>query len=121
MLETILPLNPRLRKQVLLWGILGVVVGAGSILALMAYLGHGAASQATALQVGAEPMRYVLFVAEVAIVIPVLSLAGLLSYLAVKILKSGQYPPPGIQLLHGTRIQMGDAARDIARLCLLFA
>ncbi len=121
MLETIVPVNPRLRKQALLWGILVAVVGAGGILTLVVYLQRLTASQQVTPQSGVEHVRYVLFLAEAGIVIPVLSLAGMLGYLAMRVFRSGQYPPPEMQVLRDTKIRTGRAAQHAAKICLLFA
>jgi hypothetical protein len=114
--ETIVPVNSRLRKQAFLWGIIVAVVGAGGLLALVVHLDDLAASPQIAPQPG-----YMHFLAEAGIMVPALSLAGMLSYLALRIWKSGQYPPPGMQVLRDTKIRTGRAAQNAARICLLFA
>lgn len=114
--EPIVPVNSRLRKRALLWGIIVAVVGAGGLLALVVYLEDLAASPQVAPQPG-----YMRFLAEAGIMVPALSLAGLLSYLALRIRRSGQYPPPGMQVLRDTTIRTGRAAQNAARICLLFA
>jgi hypothetical protein len=119
--DTIVHLNPRLRKQALFWGILIAVVGAGSIIALVVTQEHLNASPQIAPQPMAGHMRYLLFLAEAGIMVPVLSLTGMLSYLASKIWRSGQYPPPGMQVLRDTKIRTGRAARNMAGICLLLA
>jgi len=116
MSETIIPVNSRLRRQALLWGIIVAVVGAGGLLALVVYLEDLTASP----QLVPQP-AYLRFLAEAGIMVPAFSLAGLLSYLALKISRSGQYPPPGMQVLRDTQIRTGRAARNAARICLLSA
>ena len=116
MSETIIPVNSRLRKQALFWGIIVAVVGAGGLLALVVHLEDLTASP----QLVPQP-AYLRFLAEAGIMVPAFSLAGLLSYLARKISRSGQYPPPGMQVLRDTPIRTGRAARTAARICLLSA
>jgi hypothetical protein len=116
---TLLPANACLRKQALLWGTCIAVVGAGGILALGIYLERLTASPQVAAQSGAGYALSVLFLAEAVIMIPVLSLAGMLSYLALRVWRSGQYPPPGMEALRDTKIRTGQAARGIAKVCLL--
>src|SRR5262245_37017787 len=118
---TLLPVNPRLRKQALLWGVLVAVVGASGILALGIYLESLTTSPQVAVQPGAGHTPFILFVAEVVIMIPVLSLAGMLSYLALRVWRSGEYPPPGMEALRDTKIRTGTAAQGVATVCLLLA
>src|SRR5262249_17697172 len=48
-------------------------------------------------------------------------LAGIVSYLAVRVLKTGQYPPPGMRVMQDTKLRTGKEARGTAILALTLA
>ena len=43
------------------------------------------------------------------------SLAGVLSYMALQVLSSGQYPPPGMRVIRDTQLRTGSRATALAQ------
>src|SRR5205823_13951381 len=46
---------------------------------------------------------------------------GVLSYTALQVLRSGQYPPPGMRVIRDTRLRMGSRAIVLAQVGLVLA
>jgi hypothetical protein len=109
-----IPADLRLRTHLLVWGARVLVIGAGGLLALLAYLNTLAALYPAAPELAAARFhRLTLLVAGVLVVLTS-GVAGLCSFLAMRILHTGHYPPPGMHVIRETPLRTGRPARRVA-------
>ncbi len=91
-----IPADPRLHTRLIVWGTCTLVIGAVCLLALKAYLNDLAALSPVAPQLAAEKFHHLALLVAAGLLVLTAGVAGLCSYLALRILRTGQYPPPGM-------------------------
>jgi len=114
MYETVIPADTRLRTQVIVWGTCTLVLGLACILYLNTYLDALTALHTAAPQLAAEQIQRLFFLLAIGIALLTGLLAGIVSYLAVRVLKAGQYPPPGMRVIRDTKLKTGREAKFTA-------
>jgi hypothetical protein len=109
-----IPADPRLRTRLIVWGTCTLVIGAVGLLALKAYLNDLAALSPGAPQLAAEKFHHLALLVVAALLVLTAGGAGLCSYLALRILRTRQYPPPGMPVWWETPLRTGRRACGIA-------
>ena len=121
MRETILPADHSLRRQTFLWGVLLAVLGIVGIRYLASYLDGLTALQLTDPQRAAEKYTRLLLLLAAGDALIACSLGGVLIYFSCRVLRSGQFPPPGMRVIQDTRLRTGSGARFVAVAALALA
>ena len=112
--ELMIPADRDHRKKVVIWAVLFALVGAFSVLALYAtFMGLESLAEA-------DPEKALQKLKKILTVITVLNafasslFAIYFTSVAARIIKSGQYPPPGMRVLRDTKLRTGKAAKWMA-------
>src|SRR5438034_6363567 len=111
----------RLRRRVLLCVVLMVVVGGLMLWRVDVYLNALVILKSTDLHQVAQHVSRLLLLLAACTALLTVSLAGGLSYTALQVLRSGQYPPPGMRVIRDTRLRTGSKATALAQVGLVLA
>ena len=111
----------RLRRRVLLSIVLMVVMGGLVLWRLDAYLDALVILKKTDPHGVAQHVSRLLLLLAACTALLTVSLAGVLSYMALQVLSSGQYPPPGMRVIRDTQLRTGSRATALAQVGLVLA
>jgi hypothetical protein len=119
----IIQADPQVRRRVLAGLVLSTLIGVVAVVAADAYV-----NQLVAL-LSITPHRAVIQIQRFAIILATVillltsALSGVLGYFSLRVLCSGQYPPPGMKVLRDIPLQTGKSAacRALAALVLAIA
>ncbi|QTA93714.1 hypothetical protein [Desulfonema magnum] len=109
----IIPADKKLRKQTIVALLICIPIGLFLIQSLSAYIEEFESLIATDIELATVKIKKLLTIITVINAIFSSALALHLSSLAIKILKSGCYPPPGMRVIKDTPLQIGKKAKNI--------
>jgi len=121
MTEHIIPVDKKLRKQTLIGLLLLILIGAFLIQAILAHFEEIKSLAITNPDLSVLKVKE--FVCWVIILNAILSLAFCVYFvsIAIRILKSKRYPPPGMRVIKDTRLQTGKKAKAMAIVQIIMA
>lgn len=113
--------DPRLRKRAIIVILTTALVGVLYLYWLSGFLHEVELLSMTDWKAAIEKLWPPLLATIVAVLCSSGAVAGILTYLAVRVYRTGQYPPPGIRVLWDTPLRTGRAATVAATLILILA
>lgn len=108
--------DPQLRARLLVWGTCVVGMGIGCLFFLKGRLDRLAALSTAAPELAAEQFQRLAVRVAALLLVLTGAVGSLGSYLALRILRTGQYPPPGLRVVRDTPLRTGRPARRVALL-----
>jgi hypothetical protein len=121
MYEPFLSADRALRKQVLLWSLVAAVLGLAIIRYVALYLDDLTALQLTDPHLTAEKYAQLVLLLAASNALVSCGLGGVLIYFSSRVLRSRQFPPPGMKVLWDTHLRTGSEAKFIAVTALAIA
>jgi hypothetical protein len=114
MIQDIVPADKEYRKRFIFFLVLIVIVFAVTILSIKSYLDQMAQLTRENPNLAAEKVMFLLKWWMGLGSLPILGLAVYQILLARRVLKSGQFPPPGMKVVRDTKIKTGGKAKKVA-------
>jgi hypothetical protein len=109
------------RARVLIALVLCTILGVIAFVAGDTYVEQLMTLSTTAPQLAIAKIRHFVVVLASVVMLLALGLTGVLGYLSLQVLRSGQYPPPGMKVLRDTPVQTGSRATRRAVVGMLLA
>jgi hypothetical protein len=106
--------DSRLRTHLVGWGACTLVLGTSCLWTLSTYLDHLQTLSIAAPELAAEKFRHLALWIAAGLFLLTGGVAGLGSTIAIRILRAGQYPPPGLHVVRDTPLRTGRQARRVA-------
>jgi hypothetical protein len=112
--QDIVPADKEFRKRFIIFLVLIVIVFAVTILSMKSYLDQMAQLTRENPDLAAKKAMFLLKWWMGLGSLPILGLAVYQILLARRVLKSGQFPPPGMKVVRDTKIKTGGKAKKVA-------
>ena len=121
MTHHLIPADPLLRTRAVLCAVLTLALGFGALVYTQAYFDSMLELRAIYPRMAAAGLKQLYQVWAVGSGLLLGGLAGLLASFAVRVLRSGRVPPPGMRVVWTTRLRTGTSASLIAGASLALA
>lgn len=118
---SVIPADPRLRRRAMLTTVCLSIAGAIGLWLLYRYLRNTRSLDSAALDVATVRLLWIVRLAAAVSVACLVGLGLWMMRLGRRVLRAGEYPPPGAKVVKTTRVRTGPRARVIGNLLLLSA
>jgi hypothetical protein len=113
--------DPRVRRRALILVVTTVLVGVVGLSFFNDFLRDMEALATASPQMADQQLKPIRIALVAGALCVSITLAGLLTYIALRVIRAGQYPPPGMHVLWETPIRTGRQATVAATLMLVVA